>query len=338
MFKSQAVFLQIMKLNLNYPHNTAGRKMIINVPTASRNDSVKKVLGSLRDDFHESTINYIYVIDNDKLAGIVSIKKLMFSKDDEVMQDLMKRNFAYVSPECDEEKIADLMVKQNIKAVPVIKRGVFLGVVPNDKILTILNNSLTHDIIHFAGIHKSFLKYRNLIEVPFIDSVKQRLPWLLIGFFGIMLGAGFISSFEEILKEHIILAAFIPVIVYMSGAMGSQHQTLLIRDIALMDNRMDMLRYFFKVLGIGIVLGGIIGLLVYVFVSTFWKDSFIGIIIGVSLMITLIVSSVSSFLITYSMSKLKSDPAAGSGPFATIISDVTSIVVYFIITYIFLGA
>lgn len=323
---------------MDYPHNTAGRKMIINVPTANRNDSVKKVINSLRDDFYESTINYVYVIDNDKLAGIVSIKKLMFSKDNNLMQDLMNKNFAYVTPECEDEKVADLIIKQNIKAIPVIKKGVFLGVVPNDRIMTILNNSLTHDIIHFAGIHKSFLKYRNLLEIPFFDSIKQRILWLLIGFFGIMLGAGFISSFEEILKEHIILAAFIPVIVYMSWAMGSQHQTLLIRDIALMDKRMDMLKYFLKVLGIGIVLGAVIGLMAYLIVSTFWKDSFIGIIIGFSLMITLIISSVSSFLITYSMSKLKSDPAAGSGPFATIISDVTSIIVYFVITYISLGA
>jgi magnesium transporter len=260
----------------------------------------------------------------------------MFSKDNVLIEELMNKNFFYVSPECDEEKVADLIIKHNIKAVPVIKKGVFLGVVPNDKIMTIINNSLTKDIIHFAGIHKSFLKYKNALEVPFFESVKQRLPWLLIGLFGIILAAGFISAFEELLGEHLIIASFIPAIVYMSGAIGSQHQTLLIRDITLMGKNMNLSKYFLKVISLGLALGIIIGLIIFSAISLFWNEPFLGIIIGFSIMITLIVSSISSFIITCSINRLKSDPATGSGPFATIISDVSSIMIYFWIVSLFL--
>ena len=323
--------------NKVYPLRTAGRNMIFDVPTALKNDSVKKVLSKIKKEKDKlKTINYVYIVENSKLLGIVTIKKILFSNDKLIMKDLMVTNYEYVTPETDEEKVADLMIKENIKAVPVIKKGIFLGVVPNDRLMTIINNSLTKDLMRFAGIHKSFFKYENTLEVPFFENVAKRLPWLLIGLVGITLAAGFINLFESLLNQYLIIAFFIPAMVYMSGAISSQHQTLLIRDFALMGKNLDMKKYFLRVVGTGALLGIIIGLSVFLIIALFWKETFMGLIIGVSMIITFIVSSLSSIIITSIINRFKFDPAVGSGPLSTIISDVSSIMIYFLIVSLLL--
>jgi magnesium transporter len=260
----------------------------------------------------------------------VPIKRLLFAKDKQLMKDLMTQNFSYVCPDTYEDKVADLVIKKNIKAIPVIKNGEFLGVVLNDKIMTILKNDFSRNLTSLSGVNEDALDYRSADNMPFFNSIKNRLPWLLIGLFGITLSAGFINIFEELLSEHLIIAFFIPAIVYMSGAIGSQHQTLLIRDLAL-SKEIDYKKYFLKVIATGGILGIIIGFLVFIIIQTFWGDFFSSLAISLAMGITLIVSSASSFIITYIISKTKNDPAEGSGPFATIISDVTSIMIYFLI-------
>ncbi len=322
-----------------YVNRTAGNMMISGFPSARKGELVSKVSSSIQKRASElKTISYVYVIDDDdKLLGIVPIKKLFSSPKNTRIEKIMRINFVSVSPDTMDEKVAHLAIKNNIKAVPVTKKGVLLGVVPTDKILTILNNSLLYDIMHFAGIHKSHFDYENTFEVPFKTSVMSRLPWLLIGLLGIALAAGFISLFENMLEEHIIIAFFIPAIVYMSGATGAQHQTLLIRDLTILGKDLDIKKYFIKSMLVGFSLGLIIAVAVYFIISIIWQEPFIALIIATSMLITLVVSSFTSIIITYSIRRLRLDPALGSGPLATIISDVTSIILYFVVVSLMLG-
>jgi len=320
-----------------YPKNTAGRKMTLKVPIAKPDESAKKVIEKIRKGGNDyESVNYIYIINDSKLKGIVPIKKLLFAKDNQSMDELMTKNFSYVCPETAEDKVADLVIKKNIKAIPVIKNGKFLGVILNDKIMTILKNDFSRNITSLSGIKAEVLDYDNTEKIPFFKSIKNRLPWLIIGLFGITLSAGFINIFEELLSEHLIIAFFIPTIVYMSGAIGSQHQTLLIRDLAL-SKELNYKKYFLKVVAIGGVLGIIIGFLIFVIIQVFWGDFFSALAISLAMGTTLIISSASSFIITYIISKTKNDPAEGSGPFATVISDISSIMIYFLIVHLMLN-
>jgi magnesium transporter len=320
-----------------YPLGTAGRKMISQVPTALKEENAGAVLSRIRKNNEDiGTVNYVYIVEDSRLMGIVPIKKVLFSGNNILMKDIMTSNFVYVSPEITEEKVADLIIKKNIKAMPVLKKGKFLGVVPNDKIMTIINNSLTYDAINFAGIHKSFLSYESALTIPFFKSLIHRLPWLLIGLIGITLAAEFMSMFEGLLEKYLIIAFFVPAVVYMSSAVGSQHQTLLIRDLALMGNQLDIKKYFLKAMLIGLALGIVIFAAVFLLISFLWNEAFMGLIIGISMMITLTFSSMTSLLTTYIISKCKMDSALGSGPFATIISDVSSIIIYFLVVSLLL--
>lgn len=322
-----------------YPHNSAGRRMVTNVPIARTGETVGNVVNRLSvESKNLETVDYIYVLNKrNKLAGVFSVKYLFSNPRKTKVDRLMKTGLITVSPETDQEKVSDLALKHKIKDVPVVDRGRFLGVVPNHKIMAILNRSLQEDIFRFAGIHKSHLEFENTLEIPYNKSIESRLPWLLVGLFAIMATAVFINALEKTLENHLILAFFLPTIVFMSDAIGTQLQTLLVRDIAILGKNIRVLDYFSKQMLISAVISVISGAVVFAVVAIFWKQPFIGSVIAVSMMISLMFSALAALTIVYGLYRMGSDPAVGSGPIATVVSDVVTIVVYFAAASLMLG-
>lgn len=322
-------------------HNAVAKKMvsISEVLVASKFDTVESVLKRLRKDVSRfKTIDYVYVADSDEvLAGVVSIRELLGSKESAVLSEIMKTKMISVSPHTDCEKAADLAVKHDIKAVPVVHDKKLVGVLISAQIFSVLNHAMHEDLLRLAGVHKAHLDYENTMAVPLFKSIEHRLPWLLFGLVGITLAAVFISIFEETLQKHLVLAFFLPAVVYMSGALGTQLQTLFIRDLAVMGDELNVKLYFVRQMLIGALLALVISLLVWGIISVFWKETFIGFVIAVSMFITLVISGFTAMGTTLLIKWLHMDPALGSGPFATIVSDVTSIVVYFGVAIIFIG-
>ena len=314
--------------------------MVTGVPTAGKNNTVGSLLRMIESRIRRfKTIDYVYVLDGaGVLVGVVSIKELFASSKGSKLGSIMSKNIISVHPEEDCEKVADLAVKHNIKAVPVVEKGKFLGIVPTDNILSILNRAMRVDILHLAGIHKAHLKYENTLAVPLFLSVLHRVPWLVIGLLGVTVAAMFISAFEATLQKYLLLAFFTPAIAYMSGALGTQHQTLFVRDLAVMGKELKLGRYIARQMVIGTLLSLVIGVLMFLVIALFWGDQrFVGFVISLSMALTLIISSFTSLTVTLLIKRLRFDPAVGSGPLATIISDVTSIVLYFLIAFFFLG-
>lgn len=313
--------------------------MITEIVVADRHDTINQILKVLRADVGQfKTIDYIYVIDKqENLVGVISIKILFKYSKQTKLEDIMITRLITVSPDTDQEKVADLAVKHDLKAVPIVVNKKILGVVPIENILPILNKALREDILHLAGIHKAHLNYENTLAVPLFQGILHRIPWLLIGLLGISLSALFINTFESELQKYLIIAFFIPAIVYMSDALGTQHQTLFIRDLAIMGKDLKLKAYFIKEMLIGSILAGIIGFILFLIISFFWKQPYIAFVVSLAMTITLIITSFSALAITLLIQKLKMDPALGSGPFATIISDMSSIFVYFLIVFLLLG-
>ncbi|HKZ94449.1 MAG TPA: CBS domain-containing protein [Candidatus Bathyarchaeia archaeon] len=313
--------------------------MITEVPIAGENETVENIMDRLgKESQHLKTINYIYVVDeNERLIGVISIREIFTHPKETELEKIMRRNLITVSPETDEAKVADIGLKHNIKAVPVVKNRKLLGVVPSDRMLSILNRTLLEDIFHFAGIHKSHLDFENTMAEPFLQRIKHRIPWLLVGLFGIILTAGFISAFETTLEKVLILTSFIPAVVYMSAAMGEQTTTLFVRDIAFLGKEIRFRLYFLKQLSTCFVVGLIIGGIVFSIVSVFWGDPFIGFIVALSMIVAFIFSTSSALSIVFTLNKMKLDPALGGGPFATVVSDAMSIVIYLVIATLLLG-
>jgi magnesium transporter len=243
----------------------------------------------------------------------------------------MQTNLITASINTDIEKIAHIALKHGLKAIPILKEKKIVGVISNKNILQILNTSLRKDIFHFAGIHHSHLDYDNTMDVPIVKSVAHRVPWLISGLIGILAVAAFIGLFENTLKENLIIAFFIPVIVYICGALCGQIEALLVRDIAVMGKELNIRKYILKQGIISVIIASIISALLFLTINLFWQNKNIASIISSAAFLSLTLTTLSSFVIILGIKKLGGDPALGGGPFGTVISDSLSIIVYLLV-------
>jgi len=317
-------------MNNKYPSESAGRRMINNVPTAAPEETIldiRKRLFEKAKDFE--TLNYIYIIDREsKLTGVLSLKDVFQKPEESRVKDLMAKNIIKVRPYSDQERVAILALKYNLKSMPVTDReNVFLGVVPSDVILEILHTEDVEDILRFAGISKHNNTFAGKIfhASPLILT-KLRLPWLVLGLFGGLLAAKIVNFFEGPLQDHFILAAFIPLIVYMADAVGTKTETLFVRSLVY---KLDVKKYFLKEIEVSFSIALILGTLLALLSFWWFNLLYIGIILGISLFFTIVTAFLLGLLVPYFVNKLKKDPAIVSGPIGTIIRDILSLIIYF---------
>lgn len=163
--------------------------------------------------------------------------------------------------------------------------------------------------------------------------IEDRIPWLFIGLVGGLLTTLIVSGYEAFLSTDIRLAFFIPIIVYLSGAVGVQTETIYVRELS-EKKKINFAKYIFKESVVGISLGVISGVLLGTF-ATYWLDSFsIGLTVGLTMLINLTLAPVLGVFIPSMLYRRHSDPALGAGPVATIIQDLISLLVYFFIASI----
>jgi len=319
--------------NKRFFPKTAGSLMTAQVPLVSKEKTIEEVQNLLFKKMKGfETVNYIYVIDEKKkLIGVFSIKEVFRKPKNLKVSDIMKKEIIKCRVSTEQERVAILALRNNLKAIPVVgKENKFLGVISSDTILSVLHQENVEDILLAGGISKLGDSFKELITADAGTLVKIRIPWLLLGLFGGVFVAQIIGFFENTLKSQILLALFIPVIVYMSGAVATQTQTLIIRGIAI-NPELNLKKYFLREIKIGSLLALILGGILTIISFLWWQESSLAIILGLSLFFGIFFSVVVATLIPLVLQKFKKDPALGSGPFATIITDILSITAYFLI-------
>lgn len=318
---------------------SAVSKMITNIPTAHPWETILDIKNRIQKKINElETINYIYVLDKkEKLVGVLSIKEIFRKPESLKVKDLMERKLVSAKPHTDQEKIALLALRHNLKSIPLVdKEGKFLGIVPSDAILAILHQENIEDLLRLGGIrHEANLPTQTLTAST-QTLVKARLPWLLLGLLGGILAAQITTFFEIPLKEHFILAAFIPLIIYMADATGTQTETLFIRGLAI-DRKLDIKKYLWREIKIGFFLALTCGLFLLLLSTLRYRLLYTSFVIGFSLFLTSLVAILVAIFIPWLLAKYKKDPAIGAGPFATIISDVVSLALYLLVASLMLG-
>lgn len=322
--------------NKKFPLESAGRKMIKAVPLTypeKRILDVEKMLFKKMKDIE--TINYIYVINKEKkLLGVFSIKEIFRRSGEVKVKEVMRKEVVKVRPYTDQERVAILALRNNLKSIPVVDReDKFLGAVPSDIILDILHSENIEDFLKSTGIHSPFKK---IFKGSPLFLAKIRIPWLILGLFGGIFAARIIDFFETPLKAHFILAAFIPLILYIASAVGAQTEILFIRNLVL-DSRLEIKKYLLREIKTAFLMALVLGGLLFL-ISIFWFNSpyLIGIILGVSLFFTVLAAILIGIFVPWFLQRLKKDPAIGTGPFATIFRDVLSLVIYFLIAFFLL--
>lgn len=322
-------------MNKKYKIDSAGSLMVQDVPIAYDDQTigdVEKMLFKKASDV--LTINYIHVIDSaGHLIGIFSIREIFRFPEETLLSEIYNKKIVSVLPETDKEQVVILALKNKLKSIPVVsKDNIFLGVIPNDTIMKTLYEEMTEDIMHISGISQEGSFVDKEKSLPIIKTMKRRLPWLVIGMMGGILAAGIVGSFEEMLSNYIILAAFIPLIVYMSGASCSQMQAFIIRDLAF-NPKLKFLQYLFKQSGTTILIGILTSIILYIVSLGLYGEPMISFVLSIALLFAITSSLLTGIIIPFLFARLKLDPADASGPIGTIIQDVISVSVYLIVAF-----
>lgn len=176
--------------------------------------------------------------------------------------------------------------------------------------------------------HDSLMK-AELVNARFWDLIKIRFPWLVIGLIGGLFASLVVSHFELTLRETVALAFFIPVIAYMSDAIGTQTETVFIR--ALSNLKFNIGKYIVREVIVGVTLGSAFGFLAGIFAYFLANSPPVGLIVGLSLFLSMTIATGLACVTPIILKGFKQDPAVGSGPFTTAVQDVVSLTIYFLV-------
>jgi magnesium transporter len=309
---------------------SAGRLATAAVPGTTKEHTAAAVLVDVQSFSSEyETIDYVYVMENEELVGVVSLHELLAAKPGERIADLMTVDVAYVHQHTDQENVAHLALAQNIKAVPVINsQNAFIGVVTADTILRILRDEQTEDILKYAGIN--FTASERLSQFTIWQHLTSRLPRLVIGLGGGILAAWVVEKYSYAIANELALAAFIPAIVYIADSVGSQTQMVYVRSLT-----SQLHKPLAKSLGKELLIGTFVGIILSVLIagiSWFWLENLsISLILATSVIATVYFSVIVAVTLPWVFDKAGKDPALATGPLATVIRDVSSLAIYFFV-------
>lgn len=311
---------------------SAAHLLTNNIPVFSEHETVKAVEVTLHQRSHEyESINYVYILDDhNRLTKVLSVKELFQLQSSTVLAEVpFARRLISARASTDQERVAQLSRKHGIRAVPVVdKAGVFLGAVTANTITDILFKESTEDALRAGGTGKFHDPVESMRAGSVWLHVQKRLPWLLVGLVGGFLAALVVERFEGTWREHLVLAAFIPTIVYVADAVGAQSQTIFIRAMALPQG-FNIRRYLVREVWVGLSLAAALGGLVTL-VSWLWLGSgVVSAILGITILGTVIVSMVVAISLPALFERLHFDPAIVSGPSATVLRDILSLLIYF---------
>jgi len=293
------------------------------IPSATPDMSTADVLRNIRKKVGEyDSIDYVYVLEDGKLMGVASMRELLST--DGKLGDLMRRDIISLTPEDDPFDIPYLALSHGIKAIPVVDHeGRFMGVVTHDEIIRILKMEADRDILHFGGVF-----HRVIDQDPgALNMVRSRVPWLVVGVIGGTITAALIGSFEDLLSEFIALASFIPIMVYMSDAVGTQSEALIIRKIAV-DPSMRPLIYIRREIMVAAGIGALSSAFAGLMAGLTRMNPSLGLIVFISMFFSVLAAVFISTASPLIFRRLGFDPAVATGPLATILSDFTTTLIY----------
>lgn len=316
--------------------------MTAKVPVAREEDTIGDVRRALRGVQEFETINYVYVLDGEgRLVGIFSIKDVFRQPEHAKAGEICKRaSLVTIHPEADQERAAYLALKNNIKALPVVDNARrFLGVLPSDAILAILHREMHEDILHRAGLHHHGVHHEqaldSVLSMPLFRSFEHRVPWLGIGLFGGLLIAQIIGLFESTLEHNLLLVGYIPLVIYLSGAVGMQTATFVVRDLAV-QQKLPIRKYFRKQVLVTLLMAMLFGCALFALVLFLHRRLDMAIVLSLSLFAAVASSILSGFFLPFFFAKRGVDPANATGPMGTILQDVLGTTIYFAIATLLL--
>ena len=321
---------------LKYHEDSAGGLMQKEFLKAKIDWPVNKCVIELRKQAEEVEKVYtIYVVDdNEKLVGFLSLKRLLFASASTKIEDLYQdKNMIFVRTDDDGEEVAGIMEKYDLVSVPVVDlQGKLVGRVTIDDAVDVIKEEADRDFQLASGISEKVESSSSVWRIS-----RARMPWLLIGLLGGVLGAQVISMFEGDIGKIPALAFFIPLITAMGGNVGVQSSAIVVQYLA---KGSDQLGGIMKKVGkealVAVVNGLILSVIIYGIAFVFETQT-LGLVVSISLFTVIMFAAVFGTLIPLLLDKYKIDPALATGPFITTLNDVLGLFIYFMIGILLYG-
>lgn len=258
---------------LSYEPDTAGGIMATEFVSIRENKTIEKTLKYLQNEAPDAeSAYYLYVINKENvLKGVVSLRDIVCNDFDTKISEITNTNVISVPYYMDQEEVAIKFEKYGFMTMPVVdENNKILGIVTVDDIVEVMQEETTEDIHRLGGVDEE-----EKVDGSLRDSIKSRLPWLVVNLITAILAASVVGAFEGTISQVVTLATFMPIVAGMGGNAGTQSLTIVVRGIALGELDKDNgMRIFIKELLVGLTTGVVIGAIIAV-LGFIWERNFV---------------------------------------------------------------
>jgi magnesium transporter len=314
---------------LTYPEDTAGGLMAKELIKVNENWTTIQCLKEMRKQAEDLKEVYtIYVVnDNDKLLGILSLRKLLLIERATAIKDIIFTEIISVKATEDDKHVANIMNKYDLIALPVVDDlNRLIGRITIDDVMDVAKDEAEKDYQMASGISEDVESSDTAWELT-----RARLPWLLIGMIGGLLGAKVIGIFD-LSGDNFELAFFIPLIAAMGGNVGVQSAAIVVQGLANDSLKMEnIFQKLVKELGVGLLNGIICSIIILGAAFSLGYSLALSLTVSISLFAVIVFAAVFGTFIPLTLEKYNIDPALATGPFITTVNDVLGLFIYFMI-------
>lgn len=308
---------------------TAAEHHTRRVPMAAPQDRVETVRAGLLNRQYDSVAEIAVCDEVGRLVGLVNVEDLLAAGGQTRLIEIMDPEPPVVTPGTDQEIAAWQAIRHRETSLAVVDDdGRFQGIVTPRRLFEVLLLEHTEDTARLSGVLKGRSEAYTASSEPVLHRLGHRLPWILAGLVGALLSAELVAAFEGKLQAHLILAFFIPGIVYMADAVGTQTETLVIRGMSV---GIPVERVFWRESVTGAFIGVVLAGLCFPIVLARWGRSDVALAVSAALLGACSVASAVATLLPWVLRCLRQDPAFAAGPIATVIQDLLSVLIYLVV-------
>lgn len=317
---------------LAHGERTAGGLMTPEAMRLSQDLTVEEVLGKLREAPESvEMIYYVYLLDEkERLAGVTSLRELIIADPREPISRIMHRDLITVRPEEDQEKVAVLIDRYDLLAVPVVdEEGRLLGIVTVDDVLDVIEEEAQEDIYSLVG---SWETEEGSGRHPLLAPFLGRLPWVFLALaLELLVAGGILRGFSGVLREHLAVIFFIPAILAMGGTVALQGATRMSTDILQGGEKRRYVRAVASEAGIGLLVAAASGGIISVVAWSMRENTALGAAVGLAMACTVISASLLGVSLPLLLWKMGRDPSKASEPLVATLMDIVGLAVYLLV-------
>ena len=307
--------------SLSYPENSAGRLMQREVVMAPEHWNVGQAIDYMREseDLPEQFYHMVLVDPRLRPIGNVTLGRIMGTKREVPLADLLEETFQVIPADQDEEDVAYAFNQYHLISAPVVDGdGRLAGVITIDDAMAVLDDEHEEDILRLAGAGEE-----SSLADRVIETTKRRFPWLAVNLVTAVFASLVIAQFEATIAQFVALAVLMPIVASMGGNAGTQSLTVAVRALATRDlTGANVWRVIRREVLVGFV-NGVIFAVVMGIVGVIWFGSpALGGVIAAAMVINLVVAGLAGTVIPVLLEKVGVDPALASGAFVTTVTDV----------------